>query len=212
MLVTAGGRVREMASKSLDAKSFDLFSRFGLPIAFGTWILSVLAGICLLTKYATTPGKAVHLTAAIKVIDPTLMTPGIASLLMFVHPKCPCSRASLEELQVLMTHCKGRLKAEVEFADFKGVETQTDLWKTASEIDGVRCEIDHSNLLATRLHAGTSGQVFVYDSHGKLRFSGGLTQSRGHVGDSTGLMSIENIVDGTGPVISESPVYGCSLH
>src|SRR5688572_28570682 len=37
----------------------------------------------------------------------------IATLVMLLHPKCPCSRATIDELSRLMAHCQGTLVAKV---------------------------------------------------------------------------------------------------
>ena len=42
------------------------------------------------------------------------------TLVMLAHPRCPCTRASLEELAVLMTRLGGRLDAHVLFVKPSG--------------------------------------------------------------------------------------------
>ena len=37
------------------------------------------------------------------------------TLILFAHPKCPCTRATIGELALLMTKCKGKLDAHVLF-------------------------------------------------------------------------------------------------
>src|SRR5436309_2046040 len=38
---------------------------------------------------------------------------GKARLVVLMHPQCPCSRATVEELARLMARCQGKLSAEV---------------------------------------------------------------------------------------------------
>src|SRR5204862_1754432 len=50
------------------------------------------------------------------------------TLVMFAHPRCPCTRASLNELALLMTHCQHRVEAHVVF--FQPDSTAADWAKT----------------------------------------------------------------------------------
>lgn len=146
---------------------------------------------------------------------------------MAIHPHCPCSRASLGELAILMAHSDGRLAAFVVFVQPPGFDenwTKSDLWSGAGSIPGVIRIIDHG-VEAKRFGATTSGQTIVYDPRGRLLFSGGITAARGHFGDNPGLSVIARLLDTaeTGlsarvvyrnnPVVyaSTTPVYGCPL-
>ncbi len=70
---------------------------------------------------------------------------------------------------------------------------------------------DDGALMAAAFGAETSGQVFLYDAQGSLRFSGGITESRGHVGDNAGRAAVEQLLQGKAPVKTRTPVFGCSL-
>lgn len=139
--------------------------------------------------------------------------PGRATLVMMVHPGCPCSRASLSELSQLMTHYPEGVKSYVLFerpAGFTDAWEQTDLWKDA-DIDGVSRVKDENHVGMLAFGAKTSGQVLLYDASGVLRFSGGITGSRGHEGDNDGLAAIETFLR-TGRIsLEQTPVYGCAL-
>lgn len=133
---------------------------------------------------------------------------------MTLHPQCPCSRASVTELEVLMSRCPGKLTVYVLFAESAGSNIpieSTPLWKSAGQIPGVKTVVDKGGELTRCFDGQTSGQVFVYDSQGVLQFSGGLTASRGHEGDNDGLTAVEAIVNSVVPVVRTTPVYGCSI-
>jgi hypothetical protein len=51
----------------------------------------------------------------------------------------------------------------------------------------------------------------VYDRSGALRFSGGITDGRGHEGDNAGLFSVLDLVRSGKSAVAATPVYGCSL-
>jgi hypothetical protein len=71
--------------------------------------------------------------------------------------------------------------------------------------------VDKDGKNAVAFGASTSGDVRVYDTSGALRFSGGITDGRGHEGDNTGLDSVLDLVRVGKSPVSATPVYGCSL-
>jgi hypothetical protein len=73
----------------------------------------------------------------------------------------------------------------------------------------VKLESDIGGSVAAQFHANTSGEVFVYDCRGKLRFHGGITSARGHEGDNLGESAVINIALGGESNVERSPVFGC---
>ncbi|BDI29078.1 hypothetical protein CCAX7_11290 [Capsulimonas corticalis] len=137
-----------------------------------------------------------------------------ATLLVFAHPKCPCTRATMTELAKLMARCGERLRATVVFVSPAGATTdwvEGDLWRDAAAIPGVAVRRDRGGAWARRLHAKVSGEAILYGADGRLLFTGGLTGSRGHEGDNDGEDAVAALVlTGTSPR-SGSPVFGCAL-
>jgi len=88
---------------------------------------------------------------------------------------------------------------------------KTDLWQSAAEIPGVSVVKDSEGVEARLFNAVTSGQTVLYDTHGRLLFSGGVTGSRGHFGDNTGQGAIISIVNAEDPERTETSVFGCPL-
>jgi hypothetical protein len=135
---------------------------------------------------------------------------------MAVHPRCPCTRASLAELGRLMARSQGRLVAQVLVrapANDSNSWTRTDLWRAAEAIPGVRAIADPNGAEAAQFGLETSGHVLLYDAAGRLRFSGGITPARGHEGDNAGRVAILAVLDGedeTGP-LARHVVFGCAL-
>jgi hypothetical protein len=139
--------------------------------------------------------------------------PGQARLVMLAHPRCPCTRASLAELARLMAQANGRLRADVYFIQPAGTPeafVETDLWRTAAAIPGVRVWRDRDGGAAARFGAETSGQVVFYDATGQRRFQGGITAARGHEGDNPGRDAVLAALDGATP--PDTAVFGCGLH
>jgi len=133
---------------------------------------------------------------------------------MLAHPHCPCTRASVGELASIMAHSQGRLTAYVLFLKPDGFADdweRTDLWQSASRIPGVKVMLDNNGVEGRLFHAETSGQTVLYDSQGRLLFSGGITASRGHSGDNAGLSAIVSLVNAEVPDRTETFVFGCPL-
>lgn len=139
---------------------------------------------------------------------------GEPKLLMFIHPRCPCTRATLGELERILARTGGRLPATAQFVVPAGETPQwahSQLWRSAAAIPGLQIGIDRDGIEARRFGSATSGQVLVYDSTGRLRFAGGITAGRGHAGDNAGADAVVAIAGkGTG-AWSSTPVYGCAL-
>jgi hypothetical protein len=134
---------------------------------------------------------------------------------MFAHPDCPCTRASLAELDVISTNLQDSVNSFVVFSKpgSDASEAQaTALWKQASSIPGVTVLWDSHAVETERFGARVSGQTLMYDRDGKLVFSGGLTNARGHKGDSIGVDALIRLVKGDSTAPRVFPVFGCSLH
>jgi hypothetical protein len=87
-----------------------------------------------------------------------------------------------------------------------------DLWDRAHAMPGVTAIADRGGALAIdTFHLAVSGHTLVYGADGALRFSGGLTPSRGHDGDSVGRERVAAVLAGQTPDAATSYVFGCSL-
>ena len=136
------------------------------------------------------------------------------TLLMFAHPRCPCTRASISELSRFMTHGLGRLDVSVLFVESERDHADgedSDNLRDAAAIPAIQVVHDVNGLNALRFGVRTSGQVLLYDPSGVLVFEGGITPSRGHEGDSAGASAIVAIMKGDTPRQSSTPVFGCPL-
>jgi hypothetical protein len=178
------------------------------------WLALVGAGLLFLLSYENTPGVVAapsrHWPEASR-IKPKA---GRATLVILAHPRCPCSRASIEELDQIMAHCQSQLDAYVVLmkpVGFSDAWVKSDLWLNALKIPGVTVLVDEDGIEAKRFHAATSGQAILYDAAGLLLFSGGITGSRGHVGDNAGESAIESLVNTGSAETNHTSVFGCPM-
>ncbi len=136
------------------------------------------------------------------------------TLLMFAHPRCPCTRASLEELKSVLASCEGKVAAHVYFLSpsrTPSAWTLTQSWHEASRIPGLTVRYDTDGYLAELFGAESSGEVRLYNPRGQLLFRGGITAARGQTGLNTGEETLLALIKGGKAAISQTPVYGCSL-
>jgi hypothetical protein len=178
----------------------------------GIWLVTVIAGMGILADYANLAGpagNAPHQTA-----DFIAGTPGHFQLLMFVHPRCPCTLASVNELAKIMARSSGMCDAAVYFIRPESVTEEWvhgATWNAAAKIPGVRAVIDYKGVASARYGAKTSGDVLLYDSSGQLRFHGGITGARGHEGDNVGESAVISLILRGSSNVDNSPVFGCGL-
>jgi len=178
------------------------------------WMLATAAGLFGMARYEQAAGRVGDTPGSWPAGTPVTLDHKRAVLLLFAHPKCPCTRASIEELNRLLTHCRGDVAVHVLFyAPRNAVDdwTHTDLWRSAEAIPGVTVEADPDGEQAQRFGAETSGYVVVYDPYGGLVFHGGITAERGHVGDNPGAETIVSLLTGQSTSTPQTPVFGCGL-
>lgn len=180
------------------------------------WVTLSVFGLVYLVRYENTPSEKAESNPKIYPTESKLERNSVHhTLLFFSHPKCPCTRASLNELSRLITDVNGKLDVYVVFAKPKDAEanwTDTDLRWKAEAIPQVKVIIDENERETKLFNAETSGLVLVYDQSGNLRFSGGITSSRGHEGNNPGRQAIFEIVTKDLTDNAETEVFGCSLH
>jgi hypothetical protein len=178
------------------------------------WLSGIGTGIVMVLDYENASGSSN--TAPTRWISGTSipLDPTRDTLIMFAHPRCPCTRASVEELNRLLAQSNGGIAAHVLFfrpPNYPADWSHTELRRTVESIPGVTVQDDVNDALARKFGAETSGYVLLYNPQGQLLFRGGITGSRGHAGDNVGERAIISLALGKGTVITQTPVYGCSL-
>jgi hypothetical protein len=178
------------------------------------WLIAVAGGMRAMLNYENTAGAEGDPPAAWPAQSKIPRTAGLPTVVVMGHPKCPCTRATIGELAVLMARLHNQATAVVVLVRPRGTPNDwddTDLRRSASEIPGVIVMTDFDEVEADRFQAQASGQTMLYNARGKLLFSGGITASRGHSGDNVGRSSIVSLVTYGTAQSTRTPVFGCAL-
>jgi hypothetical protein len=188
--------------------------RLFLPSLGFAWLLAALCGLGFMMSYEGTPGVAAAPSTRWPSKSRIQLATDRPTLVMLAHPQCPCTRASIGELNALLAQCKNNVQVNVLFLKPKGAPKdweKTDLWRSAAAIPGVRAIADEGGVEARRLHVATSGQTLLFNQGGQLLFSGGITAGRGHSGDNAGRDAIVSLVNTGKAKLHKTSVFGCSL-
>lgn len=178
------------------------------------WITGLSVGFYGLWSYMGAPGVTGR---------PPLSWPKVSvlthderpTLVLFAHPKCPCSRASINELNRIMAKIGNKVNYNIIFyrpPGFSIDEVKSDLWNMVTKLPFSKTIIDHEGKITQTFGAKTSGQVYLYAGGTKdLIFTGGITSSRGHEGDNLGSAAIVSYINESKRIEKKTNIYGCSL-
>ncbi|MGE0403356.1 MAG: RedB protein [Kofleriaceae bacterium] len=176
--------------------------KLGVVASIVLWSALVAIGAGTLYAYEGTPGER-GTTPPRWPTASALPHDGI-TIAMFVHPECPCTRASIAELAAAISAKAPATLVVVVEGDPAEIADRLRALPSARIVTDAGVE-------AARFGAKTSGHVVAYDARGSLAFSGGITPGRGHVGDNMGRRSLERILAGGSAVDPTRAVLGCEL-
>jgi hypothetical protein len=183
-------------------------------LLIAAWGSLILAGTAAMVGYQMTPASTSTPTYPFPVESSLALDPTRPTLVMVLHPHCPCSRASLHELEAILAHARRPVAVHLLFYnphDAPSHWLEGTLWRQANAIKDASVVIDRDGTAALSLGATTSGEVVVYDTQGKVLFCGGITDGRGHEGDNAGQSAVLALLQNQTPRVRRTPVYGCSL-
>jgi hypothetical protein len=179
------------------------------------WLTGIAGGYKTMWEFQRKAGEAA--------IAPTMWPDGSRlarstdgpTLVVFAHPRCPCTRATITELRELLGSRPGRIARAYVLVlkprEFPEGWEKTDIWRNAASIRGVTVISDVDGIEAARLGARTSGQTLLYDASGTLLFSGGITKLRGEAGDNVGVRRVSALIAGESVDRNTSEVFGCAI-
>ena len=178
------------------------------------WAVLLIAGLAAMAVRDLRPGALGPVPVCWPAASRLVRDRERLTLLLFAHPHCPCTVATLRELERILAHGSERVRAEVVFCVPDGAPAdweRTDLWRQASSIPGLGVCADRGGHESRLFGAGTSGTALLYDERGGLRFQGGLTGARGHEGDNAGKSAVLGCLQAAPTCSVAVPVFGCPL-
>ncbi len=186
---------------------------FVLFIVIPVWIGLVVVAQYLLASYQQAEGSVASPPPAIKA-DLSVSAERY-TLVMVVHPKCPCTMASVYELERLIARNRDQIHCVVLVysSDRAEIADRLDEYMEGLRVrlPGAEVVADPEGVRAARLGCYTSGSVVLYDSEGEARLWGGITSGRGHAGDNLGSVAVTEVISGLAAAKQPTSVYGCSL-
>ena len=183
-------------------------------LAGGLWLFAIFVGLSILFRYQTTAAPKAKAPHKWPQTSELAANPTGYTLVMALHPRCPCSRASIGELQNIMAYFPETLSTYLLFykpQSFPEDWEKDALWHQAANIPGVTRIIDSNRHEGQIFNAITSGQSALYSPEGLLLFSGGITAGRGHYGDNPGKTTVINAIRTSNTTFKETLTYGCPI-
>jgi hypothetical protein len=121
------------------------------------WLAATGAGLRMLLDYQSRPGISATAPAQWPRRTHLQRSPDRATLLVIAHPRCPCTRATVSELERVAARARDRLTITVLFVLPRGYPpswAERDLWQSARSIPGVHLVLDPN-----AVEAGVFGPV-----------------------------------------------------
>ena len=185
-----------------------------LSLLTAVWLGLILFGLNIVAREQFTPGIAGHAVEQLPKAPGLLRTPSAATLVVFFHPYCPCSRATLHELNAVFAQTNAPVSKNLIFSvpeKLPGGWKKDALWQAALNLPSARLLEDQGGREARLFGAHTSGDCFLYSSQGRLLYHGGVTGLRGHEGSNQGEKALLSFINTGHADTNRAPVFGCSL-
>lgn len=185
-----------------------------LILAYMMWTTLLLTGHLVLFEYEMTASPLANTKRIFPAKSIVQMAKGRQNIILFLHPMCPCSMASVDEFHELMR--AGEKDSVGTVVAFMPQEMQSEwalqpVFSSLKRIRNVSIVYDTTGAQADIFGATTSGHVLIYDGRGILQFSGGITASRGHSGDNANFELAKKTILERNPKFVTTPVLGCAL-
>jgi hypothetical protein len=173
---------------------------------------STLLGVAALLTFDQTAGAVSTVPVKWPASSSIERTGHANTLLVFVHPFCSCSVATLSELATLGITGHYPSTTVLFYRSKDSNWKPGSLWRKAErEMPGAHLVWDEDGHEAKRFGARTSGYSFLYGPGGELLFKGGVTGSRGHEGDNSGIDRLRASIETGRAAPFASLVFGCAL-
>ena len=188
--------------------------QFWIWVLTAVWLGAAVFGLRVVWAYDNAPGAIARAPKRWPAHSALAAATDRQTLVVFAHPQCPCTRASIGELAEVLARTGRQPRTYVVFLKPKEVADgweKTGLWQTAASLPGVSVRRDDGGSEARAFGVETSGQTLLYDSRGALIYNGGITGSRGHAGDNAGRAALIALIGRAPTDRSGANVFGCPL-
>ncbi|MBL8793932.1 MAG: RedB protein [Planctomycetia bacterium] len=183
--------------------------RSGAAFAAALWLTTVGGGLYWLERYEAAAGAKLVSPAAWPADTGLKLVPHRLTLVLALHPRCPCSRVTVAHLADLLARHPDRVSATILLYHPEAEPADADV------VAGLPIEAtvirDPEARLAQQFGAVTSGHVLLFRADGGLAFSGGLTRGRGQEGDNPGRQALLRCLEGADGEPLHTAVFGCPL-
>lgn len=182
------------------------------------WLLAVSSGAMALWNYAFSESRIDTAVGNWPDDSSLICDSSVATLVVFIHPQCPCTKATIRQLLSVQRHSTApfRLQLVMLQPESGPVWRETPVQRHALAIRDAEFIDDRGGREAVKFGVSCSGMCLLFSPDRSLLFRGGITESRGHEGDCMGanlllahLNNLQNSADAA--PASHNPVYGCSL-
>ncbi len=187
-------------------------------LATAVWSVGVVAGMGYLERYDQRAGPETVVLPQEELggeLSPVRTDTDVHwQLKLFLHPHCPCSRASVAAWERLLEQLSGEaIEAEVVWVRppeaAVGWEAGS-LQERVQQMKGVRQWTDVGGVVASHYGVKTSGCLVIINKEGRVVYRGGLTVGRGRTNTFAVAESVARAIRQCGD-FPASPVYGCPL-
>ena len=169
-------------------------------------------------EYTFTAGSSPTTPAKLPVLSGIPRTTGQKQLVMFVHPHCQCTKASLTELSRALNDIQkqGVQCPQVTFV-IRQPELADERWESSpiitqcTSFETAQLLHDPGGRQARIFGVMNSGTCCLFNETGDLQFLGGITISRGHQGLNPGSVMLKDSILHGSIVSNPVPVFGCAL-
>lgn len=172
-------------------------------------LASLLLGVRQMDSFDMTAGETGTAPASWPSGSPLVRRAGGPTLLVFAHPQCKCTEATIKELREILFEADNPIDTRV-FFEPEG-QAEARLWDETALIPRTTVAWDKEGEEAKRFGARTSGTVVLYSESGRLLFHGGITAARGHEGANRGAETLLASLLNKNRSFHKFPVFGCAL-
>src|SRR3954451_6256682 len=119
--------------------------RWPVLLLLAVWTLCAAIGTASMIRYEFTPGIRRPAPSDWPTGAETKLDAARPTLLLFLHPQCPCSRATLAEMQRLLADCGWQFALHIFFVQPAGADDDwenTHVCRAARQIPGALIHCD----------------------------------------------------------------------